>query len=216
MIELFKYHNRFVKNPTKTMLNEYSSFSIRIGIGVFILYMGYTLLATPKQTQITFDLLSSIFDINSFGIIYLYAAFSIFLGLINHYWVIPYILKFLSPDDTMDDGSSYRKIVFLSVLPYVIFCVSILLPLKLIAVLLLTFDLSIIAVVFKLFEGLLGIWLLVLIVQAYIMRWNGLKEAYQLSNFKVFTIIFLIPLIAAIPTILIYGDSYLEFISKYI
>ena len=216
MIELFKYHIRFVKNPTKTMLNEYSDFSIRVGIGVFILYMGYAFLANPKQTQIIFDLLSTIFDINSFGIIYLYAAFCIILGLINHYWVIPFVLKFLSPSDTMDDGSSYRKIIFLSVLPYVIFCVTILLPLKLIAVLLLAFDLSIIAVFVKLFEGLLGIWLLFLIVQAYIMRWNGLKEAYQLSSFKVFAIIFLIPLIATIPTILIYGDSYLEFISRYI
>lgn len=216
MIDLYKYHIRFVKNPTQTMLDEYSDFPIKIGIGVFILYMGYALLANPQQTQITFDLLSSVFDINSFSIIYLFAVFSIVLGLINHYWVVPYILKFFTPVDAMDDGSSYRKIVFLSVLPYVIYCVILLLPLKLIAVLLLAFDLSIVAVGTKLVEGLLGIWLLVLIVQAYIMRWNGIKEAYQLSNFKVFAIIFLIPLIASIPTILIYGDSYLEFISRYI
>lgn len=207
---------RFVKSPTRMMLDEYSDFSIKIGIGVFIIYMSYSLLANPKQTQTLFDLLSSIYNVNSFSIVYFFVAFSIILTLINHYWIIPFLLKYLSPSDAMDDGSSYRKIIFLSVLPNVIFCVTILLPLKLIAVLLLAFGLSIIAVVVGMIEGLLGIWLIVLIVQAYIMRWNGLKKAYQLSNFKVFVLMFLLPLITAIPTILIYGNSYLEFIKRYV
>lgn len=216
MIELLKYHLRFVKKPSQTLLDEYSNFSIRAGIGVFILYMGYAFLANPKQTQITYDLLSVTFDIINFGIIYLYAIFSIGLGLINHYWIVPFFLKYLSPKEVMDDGSSYRKIIFLSVLPYVIFFVIVLLPLKLLAVVLVAFDLSIIAIGIKLIEGLLGIWLLVLIVQALIMRWNGLKKVYALSSFKVFAIMFLFPLIALIPTILVYWDSYIEFISKYI
>ncbi len=216
MIDLFKYHLQFVKKPSQTLLDEYSGFSIKIGIGVFILYMGYALLANPKQTQITYDLLSTTFDINNFGIIYLYAIFSITLGIVNHYWIVPFFLKYLSPKEAMDDGSSYRKIIFLSVLPYVTFFVIVLLPLKLLAVLLLALDLSIIAVGIKLIEGLLGIWLLVLIVQALIMRWNGLKKVYALTSFKVFAIMFLFPLITLIPTIFVYGDSYLEFISKYI
>ena len=204
MIELFKYHLRFLKNPTKTLLEEYPGFSVRTGVGVFMLYLGYVLLANPKQSQITYDLLSVTFDVYSFSIVYAHAIISIILSIISHYWIIPFFLKFLVSDNVMDDGDSYRKIIFLSVLPYVIFFVIILLPLKLIAVLLLALDLSILVVVIKLVEGFVGIWLLVLIVQALIMRWNGLKEAYELSNVKVFALMFLLPIIASIPTVLIY------------
>ncbi len=216
MIDLIKLHFRFVKKPSQTLLDEYSQFSVKTGIGFFVLYMGYAFLANPKQTQITYDLLSVTLDINNFGIIYLYTIFSIGLGLINHYWIVPFFLKFLSSNEAMDDGSSYRKIVFISFLPYVIFFVIVLLPLKLLAVILLAVDLTIIAIGVKFIEGLLGIWLLVLIVQALIMRWNGLKAVYELSNFKVFTVMFLLPLLASIPSIFIYGSSYLEFINKYL
>lgn len=216
MIELFKYHIRFVKKPTQTLMEEYSDFPIKLGLSVFVLYLSYLSLSNPKQTQLTLELLSFIFDINSLGIVYLYLFFNIFMGILNHYWIMPFLLNLLKNDDVKENGNSYRKIIFLSLLPYVTFFVIVLLPLKLLAVFLLAFDFIILSGLIKIVEGLLGIWLIVLIVQSYIMRWFGLKQVYALSNVKVFAIVFLFPLIASIPTLWIYGDSYLEFISKYL
>jgi len=216
MKKLLSYHYSFFKSPRKMVLQEYNDISIKVGLGAFLLYMGYDFFSNPEISRITYDYLSTTFNVYSFGIFYVYIFLSMGLGLLSHYYIVPFILSLLSADRKAFDMNKYRKIIFVSVLPYVIFCCIVLLPLKLAASLLLTFEFAIIGLVITTIANLLAIWLLVLFVIALIMRWEGIKTAYQLSNSMTFLVVFIFPLITSIPYFFIYGGTYIEYFKNYI
>lgn len=216
MKNLLRYHYNFFKSPRKMVLQEYNDISIKIGIGIFLLYMGYDFFSNPEISRITYDYLSTTFNVYSFGIFYVYIFLSMGLGLLSHYYIVPFILSLFSTDRKSFDMNKYRKVIFVSVLPYVIFCCIVLLPLKLVSSLLLAFEFTIISITITFIANLLAIWLLVLFVIALIMRWEGIKKAYQLSNSMTFLVVFILPLIVSIPYFFIYGGTYIEYFKNYI
>lgn len=215
MKNLLRYHYSFFKSPRKMVHQELDEISIKIGIGIFLLYMGYDFFSNPEISRITYDYLSTTFNIYSFGIFYVYIFLSMGLGLLTHYYIVPFILSLFASDKKAFDMNKYRKIIFISVLPYVIFSCIVLLPLKLVAAFLISFDYTIIGVAISAIANLLAIWLLVLFVISLVMRWEGIKTAYQLSNSMTFLVVFIFPIITSIPYFFIYGGTYIEYFKNY-
>ena len=213
MFTLFK---NFIRNPTNTFFEQLESLSKESGLWIYVFYISFNFLGNPKTFDMTRNIISKAYGIdNEFGL-YFYFLISIALSVVSIKYINPFLISKLLNKDRKAITNDYEKIMYLAVVPQAILKVVFNLPLLIIASVLISLDLGTLSVGLIMIESLGGFLGFILLIQCYLMIWNGTKSKFETTNKLTFLIVFIIPLLMSIPFILLFGDAYWEIISNYI
>ena len=205
MIDLIKLHWQLVKNPSQVIENTISVLPINLGIFVYIFSI-LSLLHDPNSVRGMNIFFVSIFESFSEYDVILYLVFISAYVILIQYYLMPLILKTLIHEDqrVYFDPDNYRRIIFFSPLSSVIYSIIFIFPIKIIqSYLILDNELNAIIFILIGLNGILSIWAIVPLINIFVIQWKGLKIKYQINNFKIFLMIFIIPIIWAIPFLII-------------
>lgn len=218
MKTLMKLHWQFVKHPSYSLETYFPKWSIRLGLFVYAFHFLYNFVGNPLSISIMRDALTAFFGINSLLFVHFWILLDLFYIVLFQYYLMPIIVRSVARISKNDfDSDLYRKIIFYSPSSSVIYSIIILLPIRVISsFLLISGQLSILSAILIGVLGILGLWSLVLIINMFVIQWKGLNKFFEMSGFQIILAIFVFPFLLALPTFLLYGPKYLEFMQRYI
>ncbi len=217
-MELIKLHWQLIKNPSKVIKETFDALPIQIGVFVYCLYL-ISIFQNPQTSTIINDVMVSVFGIVSEYNTLIYILFICGYTVLLQYYLLPFILNNIVEKEKRKNFNRdhYRKIIFYSPLSYVIFAVLFMLPIQIIlSFLMLDGELNTLVFILIGLQSIIALWSLVLTINVYVVQWKGLKIKYELENFKVFFLIFVVPFIMAIPFLIMFGSNYLDFLNNYL
>ncbi len=217
MKDIFKLHWQLVKNPSHNIKNNIAKWPLSLGIALYILYLLRNQFQSGDSYRMLNDILVNFYSLQSEFSLYFYVIITISFSILIYYFFMPIFVRLLSGQSKNEfDPLLYRKLIFYSPTSYIIYSVFVLLPLQiLLSLYLFYFNTGIFVIIYGGLYALLGIWTIVLIVNIFVVQWKGLGIFYNIKGIKTFLIIFIIPLIGFIPMIIIYGQSFLDYLKNY-
>ena len=127
------------------------------------------------------------------------------LSFLFQFYVMPLIAARLAPGDARSfDCDLYRRLILYSPFPYVTYSIIVMLPLNTLAAGFLSSGSGWVGVAVALLIGALSLWSIVLSVGTLILQAKGLRLYFEMSTVNIVLLIFIIPLIIALPLIIIF------------
>lgn len=218
MIDLFKLHWQFIRHPGEALDNHVPMWPLKYGIILYMLNYGATFFQSGKMLSLTSDVVSGLFGLSGPLYLHLFILVSLGYGVVIQYFLQPQIVRRIAgrPKEAFQT-ELLRRLIFFSPTANIIVLVIVVLPLQLVTSLLTQFpSMSSLSLVLIGLLSVVSLWLIVPGVNTFVLQWKGLARYFNMNAGQIILAEFVIPLILALPLILVYGSSYLHFMQKYL
>lgn len=217
MISLFKLHWQFIRRPSSALEQHIPSWPLKYGVILYILYFSSTFFENTTFLRLTSDILGGFWGLPGTGYVYLFLVVTQLYNVLLQYHLQPHIVRWVAkiPRENYQPDL-FRRLVFYSPTAGVIYTVLVILPVQILsAALVVDGSMAISSLVLIGFTGFLGLWGIVTTVNTFVIQWKGLAKFFNMSTGQIILAEFIIPLILAMPCILLYGSGYITFMQKY-
>jgi len=218
MTELLKLHWNLIKNPTSCLEEFIEKWSVKFGVILYLFYFLYLYFNDGRTIEFFSGFLNQVFPEFGHLLLYPWIFVSLLIGIISKWYIIPVILRFITGQSKLNfDPTMYRKITFYSPTSYVLYIIILLLPIQLLAVIALQINISqILFWILIALQTILQIWAIVPSINLFIIEWKGLAKYYSLKPIQIILVVFIIPIIFAIPFLIIFAGDYIKYLSNMI
>jgi len=218
MIDLLKLHWQFIRRPSEALDEHIPVWPLEYGIVLYLISYGGAMIQSGKSLTVISDFVSDFWGLSGPLFVYLFILANLSIGAAVQYYLQPqFVRRIAGMAKETFDANLLRKIIFFSPTANAIILVILILPLQIISSVLRQFpSMSMLTLVFIVLVGVVSIWLVVSSVNTFVVQWKGLAKFFKLNAGQIILAEFVIPLVLALPLILLYGSRYLTFMQKYL
>lgn len=219
MIELIKFHWKLIRRPSICLEEDIPSLPLWICVATYVFYSMLSLLLNEKSFTMVSDFYYSKFPNNPLLTLLGFTVVYQILAVLISFYLQPFIAKLFYrgiPEEPFD-ANLFRKLIFGAGLSYVIYSLTILMPIKIVGKLfLLSGTLTIVNGVVVGVAVLASLWVILPAISYLIVYFKGLKRYFYFGTGTSIAVIVFTSVISFGLMQLLTGGKLLDFFIKYL
>lgn len=216
MIELWKLHWLFIRQPKVAIRDHIPTWPVTLGIVLASVNLASQYLANGRTLALIHSAFSVAFGISDLLLTLAILAVVTGIAIAIDYYFYPWLVRrFLTDRPEQINDTLVRQIHYYSATSSLVFVVYVVLPVNTLQVVFAAFfAVETWSLVLITISSLVVLWHVVPLLNGLVIRWVGYREQFGLSTSKLLLLVFVAPIVSSLPVILVLAPTFWSFVTK--